>query len=61
MHILTSLPENFPSIYIENIKEKKKNLFNEKGNLKWNAVHFSVFSGNVEILKYFSEKFYFSK
>jgi len=53
---LKSCPENVSEALRQEIKETKGKLFNEIGNLKWNAVHFAVFSGNLEILKYFCEK-----
>ena len=55
-NILNSCPENLPINTVLEMKERKKTLFNEKGNLKWNAVHFAVFCGNLDILKYFIDQ-----
>lgn len=57
MTILETLTDIIPEQFIEEVRSRKKKLFDEVGSGGWNALHFAVFYGKSEICTMFIERF----
>ncbi len=54
--ILETFTDIIPEKFVEEIRLKKKRLFDELGSGGWNALHFAVFYGKIEICAIFLER-----
>ena len=55
--LLETLTDIIPEQYIDEVRFRKKHLFDEPGSGGWNALHFAIFYGKSDLCTMFIERF----